>query len=87
MKKLYASAALLLAAIIWGFCVRGADRGDGSRWPLYLPVQPLPPGCADPGAGHPGLRQPQEEAQAPIARFTQAEKKTLLKGGLACGVS
>ena len=83
MKKLYASAALLLAAIIWGFAfvaqTVGMDHVDpftfqSSRY--LLGALTLVPVIL--------VSDSRKKKAGTYREMTQAEKKTLLKGGLAC---
>lgn len=85
MKKLYASAALLLAAIIWGFAFVAQSVGMDHVGPFtfqstryILGALTLVPFIliSDGRKKKAGLYQ----------EMTPPEKKTLLKGGLACGV-
>ena len=59
MKKLYASAALLLAAIIWGFAFVAQTVGMDHVGPFTFQSSRYL--LADPGALYPPLGQPQEE--------------------------
>ena len=85
MKKLYASAALLLAAIIWGFAFVAQTVGMDHVGPFtfqssryLLGALTLVPVIL--------LSDSRKKKAGTYHEMTQAEKQTLLKGGLACGV-
>jgi len=85
MKKLYASAALLLAAIIWGFAFVAQTVGMDHVGPFtfqssryLLGALTLVPVIL--------VSDSRKKKAGTYREMTQAEKKTLLKGGLACGV-
>ena len=85
MKKLYASAALLLAAIIWGFAFVAQTVGMDHVGPFtfqssryLLGALTLVPVIL--------LSDSRKKKAGTYREMTQAEKKTLIKGGLACGV-
>lgn len=85
MKKLYASAALLLAAIIWGFAFVAQTVGMDHVGPFtfqssryLLGALTLVPVIL--------VSDSHKKKAGTYREMTQAEKKTLLKGGLACGV-
>ena len=85
MKKLYASAALLLAAIIWGFAFVAQTVGMDHVGPFtfqssryLLGALTLVPVIL--------VSDSRKKKAGTYCEMTQAEKKTLLKGGLACGV-
>ena len=85
MKKLYASAALLLAAIIWGFAFVAQTVGMDHVGPFtfqssryLLGALTLVPVIL--------VSDSRKKKAGTYRKMTQAEKKTLLKGGLACGV-
>ena len=85
MKKLYASAALLLAAIIWGFAFVAQTVGMDHVGPFtfqssryLLGALTLVPVIL--------VSDSRKKKAGTYREMTQAEKKTLIKGGLACGV-